>query len=188
MAENLPVADVVSWDAQNVFARCPICGGLHRHGTSGSYSSTNTRAAHCPPTFGLPHRYQIRFPFDTTTRRVAYWIHKERKRFFTVGAEPDPEEVSELAEPLESQLDIGSGDESLILLESGIEERTVSIQIEGNDHISWTEKTIVTAVSNSVLGEEREIRRFLATSADAEVLVMGTHSCPWWQWKGIPIW
>ena len=173
MAESLLVADVVSWDAQNVFVRCPICGGPHRHGTRGKYPSRNTRVANCPPTLGLPHQYQIRFPFDTTTGRVAYWIHKEKKRFFTVGAEPDPEEVSELAEALESQLDIGSGDEPLILLESGTEERRISIQIEGDEDISWTEKTIDTAVSNSVLGEEKEVRRFLATSADAEILVMG---------------
>lgn len=172
MAEDLPVADVISWDAQNFFVRYPICGGPHRHGTSGNYPSRNTRVAHCPPILGLPHQYQICFPFDTTTGRVAYWIHKEKKPFFTVGAEPEQNEVSELAEALESQLDIGSGDESLILLESGTEERTISVQMEGDEDISWTIKTIVTALSNSVLGEERGVRRFLDTSAETEILVM----------------
>ena len=39
-----------------------------------------------------------------------------------------------------------------------------------------TEKSIVTAVRDSILGEKQEVRRFLATSADAEILLIGKDS------------
>lgn len=67
---------------------------------------------------------------------MAYWIHKETKQPFSVGIEPGPDEVSEMAETRESQLDLESGDEPLTLLESGTAERTVAIQTEEEENIS----------------------------------------------------
>ena len=39
--------------------------------------------------------------------------------------------------------------------------------------ISWSQKTITTAVSHSVLGHEGEVRQVLYTSTDAHLLVSG---------------
>ena len=124
---------------------------------------------------GLCDRCHICFPFNTTNGRVVFWIDKEKKRFFTVGAEPEPEEVLELAEALESQLNVGYGEdkEPSVLLESGTEETTTTIGSEGDDETSWTAKTIVIEQSNSVLRKVREVRRSLDTSAEAEILVKG---------------
>lgn len=124
MAENPPVAEIISWSEQDIFVRCPFCGGSH---TNDKYPSKNTRVANCPPVSDLPYQYQISFPFDVASRRVAYWIDKEKKRFVAVGAEPEPElklepnQISMLIQAVESHLSI---DEPLILLESGTEEIT----------------------------------------------------------------
>jgi hypothetical protein len=107
---------------------------------SGCYPSRNTRVAHCPPNPGLPNRYEISFLFDETTGRTAYWIHQEKKRFFVVGVEPEPDEVSVLAEALGSQLDVGEDGEPPTLLKDGTEEKTFSFQGAAGEIISWTQR------------------------------------------------
>ena len=175
MAETLFVAHVLSWDARDILVRCPFCGKTHRHGMSGNYPSRNTRVAHCPPILDLPDRYRLRFPFDNAAGVVGYWIHKQKKRFYAVGVEPEPEEISDLSDALDSQLRVHDDDEApSTLLESGTEEETLSIANDATgEEISWTQKTITAAVSHSVLGHEGEVRQVLYTSTDAHLLVSG---------------
>ena len=59
---------------------------------------------------------------------MGYWIHKQKKRFYPVGVEPEAEEISDLADALDSQLRVHDDDEALsTLLESGTEEETLSM-------------------------------------------------------------
>lgn len=140
---------------------------------SGNYPSRDTRAAHCPPILDLPDRYQLRFPFDNAAGVVGYWIYKQKERFYAVGVEPEPDEISDLADALDSQLRVHDDDEApSTLLESGTEEETLSIVNDATgEEISWTQKTITAAVSHSVLGHEGEVRQVLYTSTDARLLV-----------------
>ena len=78
---------------------------------SGNYPSRNTRVARCPPILDLSDRYQIHFPFDNAAGVVSYWIHKQKKRFYAVCVEPEPEEISDLADALDSQLRVHNDDE-----------------------------------------------------------------------------
>lgn len=53
----------------------------------------------------------------------------QKKRFYAVGVEPEPEEISDLADGLDSQLRVHDDDDEApsTLLESGTEEETLSI-------------------------------------------------------------
>ena len=71
---------------------------------SGNYPSRNTSVTHYPPILDLPDRYSLRFPFDNAAGVVGYWIHEQKKRFYAAGVEPEPEEISDLTDALDSQL------------------------------------------------------------------------------------
>ena len=61
-----------------------------------------------------------------------------------------------------------------ISVESGTEEKATLLSGEGDqENISRTAKTFVLENSNSVLGEEKEVRSFLTSSAEAVILAMG---------------
>ena len=106
---------------------------------------------------------------------MGYWIHKQKKRFYAVGVEREPEEISDLADALDSQIRVQDDDEApSILLESGTEDETLSIVNDATgEEISWTQKTITAVVSHSVLGHEEEVRQIFYTSTDAHLLVSG---------------
>ncbi len=57
-----------------------------------------------------------------------------------MGVEPEPEEISDLVDVLDSQLRVHDDDEApSTLLESGIEEETLSIVNDATgEEISWT--------------------------------------------------
>ena len=76
----------------------------------------------------LPDRYRLRFPFDSAAGAVVCWIHKQEKRFYAVGVEPEREEISDLADALHSQLRVDDYDKaSSTLLATGTEKETSSI-------------------------------------------------------------
>ena len=59
---------------------------------------------------------------------MGYWIHEQKKRFYAVGVEREPEEISDLADALDSQLRVHNYDEAPSTFpESGTEEETLSI-------------------------------------------------------------
>ncbi|KAL8735366.1 MAG: hypothetical protein Q9166_000911 [cf. Caloplaca sp. 2 TL-2023] len=74
--------------------------------------------------------------------RVAYWIHKEKRMFFTVGAEPEPE-----PDPKDADL------------------------AEDGAIISRTQKSLTIATSDSILGKEGAVREYLDKSTDVYLLV-----------------
>ena len=92
-----------------------------------------------------------------------------------MGVEPEPEEISDLADALDSQLRVHDDDEApSTLLESGTEEETLSIVNDATgEEISWAQKTITAAVSHSVLGHEGAVRQVLYASTDAHLLASG---------------
>ena len=161
-----------------------MCRGTHNHQsdqTGGNYPSGITRVAHCPPKPGFPGQYELNFPFNTKTERLAFWIDKGNRRFYAVGAGPEPDQDLELAEALRSQLnvsqlnvDCGVDEDRSILLKSGTEELSLGSLGGGDEETtSWTVNSIVLATSNSVLGKEQDVRSFLTSSAEAEILVLG---------------
>ena len=88
--------------------------------------------------------------------------------------EPEPEEISDLGDALDSQLRVHDHDEApSTLLKSGIDEETLSIVNDAiGEEISWTQKTTA-AVRHSVLGYKGEVPQVLDTSTDAHLLVSG---------------
>ncbi len=92
---DLPQVDVIWWDAQSVYVRCPYCEGTHRHGFS-SYANQR-RISHC----GSGQSYQFAFPIEERTLRVAYEIDKSKARFVNICTlkelEQDLDEEDQLA-------------------------------------------------------------------------------------------
>src|SRR4051794_15778343 len=115
MSEVLPVANVLWWDDRNMQVRCPFCDKKHRHGIwySERYDEIySTRVAHCPPVLqSSSHRYRFWFPFYFFKQKTAYEIDKENRRFLAIGIQQDSDDVTSLAEDLETDLNVNEGSE-----------------------------------------------------------------------------
>ena len=94
----------------------------------GIYPSRDTQVTLCYPILDLLDRYQLCFQFNKAAVVVVYLIHEQNKRFYAVDVEPEPEEISDLADALDSQLRVHDYDEAPSTLpECGTEEETLSI-------------------------------------------------------------
>ena len=95
---------------------------------SGNYPTRNTQVAFRPPILVLLDGYSLCFPFKKAAGVVGYWIHEQKEQFYAVGAEPEPEEISDLADTLGPQLRVHDNDEAPSTLpESVTEEEIFSI-------------------------------------------------------------
>lgn len=92
----IPHIDVVSWDANNLYVKCPYCEEIHHHRRN-SYERV-FRASRC----GSLGWYEYTFPFDEATQRVAYEIDKSRYRFINICTLQDLDEESDEDEQLAS--------------------------------------------------------------------------------------
>src|SRR6266498_1599539 len=81
MTEDLGIADVLLWGAHNIYIRCPFCDKTHHYEMTVSYPLRDTRTVRYPLVSSLPHEYEIRFPLNGPSEKVAYEIDKAKKRF-----------------------------------------------------------------------------------------------------------
>lgn len=177
----LPSADVLWWDNRNVRIRCPFCTKSHRHGIGYSdryEKKSGSRVAHCPPVSGiLSHHYQFSFPFDRITQHVAYEIDKEKGRFVTVGIlqDPEPNETTTLAGSLASDLDLTNEDVQLVSFDDATE--MTSITLSDHDPLdpdgTFSQQTILNAISDCIRGDVRNVKEYLETTAEQHIFLYG---------------
>ncbi|KLU87926.1 hypothetical protein MAPG_06916 [Magnaporthiopsis poae ATCC 64411] len=89
MARNIPKADVVWWNARDIYIQCPYCIRIHRHGfpAGHDFASKVYRASHCfNPKYTT--NYYLHFPFVANGGDAFYEIDKERALYVTVGQDP----------------------------------------------------------------------------------------------------
>lgn len=82
-------APVLAWDSETLIVYCPFCERTHKHEMNVLYYEY-PQTASCPfPRKGMfisdTRVYEICFPFDPDTGKVAYEIDKVEKRFVRVG-------------------------------------------------------------------------------------------------------
>ena len=167
---NWPEVEVIWWDADSFYIRCPYCEEIHRHGLD-SYAS-RSRVSHC----GEGGSYRYYFPIDERTHRVAYEIDKSKPRFINVCAlqdlNEDSDEMEQLAYDFSSKTTIagGSTNESSSVNMYEAAQETVAIQL--NDE-AFEEKRIIIALSDCVRGRVAEIQQYLHDSPDALIFIQG---------------
>ena len=167
---NWPEVEVIWWDADSFYIRCPYCEEIHRHGLD-SYAS-RSRVSHC----GEGGSYRYYFPIDERTHRVAYEIDKSKPRFINVCAlqdlNEDSDEMEQLAYDFSSKTTIagGSTNESSSVNMYEAAQETVAIQL--NDE-AFEEKRIIIALSDCVRGRDAEIQQYLHDSPDALIFIQG---------------
>lgn len=125
---NRLVAHVISLDARDILVPLSILRQDSSAWNERQLSVQKHRSGTLSSNFYLPYRYQLRLPFDSAAGAVSVWIHKQKKRFYALGVEPEAGEISGLADALDSQTRVNDDDEApSTLLESGTEEETLSI-------------------------------------------------------------
>lgn len=188
---EIPVAEVLWWNHENVRVRCPYCGKGHRHGIDYEkryQAYLCERVAHCgaaPEITGNPKgSYRFIYPFSAQGK-VAFEIDKQRARFVNVGvqqeAESEPQrpmgeldgflqrtdatDSDELAEEMERKLKLAG----YRTFSEATRTYDVPLPIGESMQLPLIDKVI----SNCILGEVMAVKTYLNTaSADEQDILL----------------
>jgi Ankyrin repeat len=166
-----PQVDVICWDAQSVYVRCPYCEETHCHGFS-SYASQR-RLSHCWP----GQSYQFTLPIVERTQRVAYEIDKSKARFVNVCTleelEQDLDEEDQLANQFSATAISNSSSTRPGSDENMYEAAQEAVTVDFGEGQTFEQKAIDFAVSDCVTGRLGAVQKFLDTSPDAAIFLRG---------------
>ncbi|KAF3768505.1 hypothetical protein M406DRAFT_250626 [Cryphonectria parasitica EP155] len=177
-ASPLRRAKVEWWNKSDVFVRCPNCEEIHLHHFNRLYETPLQRRSHCV----IPGRendscdYRIIFPFDEVSGHAGYEIDKQRAIF--VSGTADPTEYYRARE-----------DDHVGPTVDDFRDRKKWTEATEKVHISeadsglpggYTIERIIDVVSALVQGRVGEVRNYLESSKDADILLHGVeaHSVP----------
>lgn len=167
-----PEADVLWWDAQFYYVRCPHCEGIHRH--SMNWNRSKLRVPHCENS----EKYICHFPINDQGK-VAYEIDKKRARYVNIctSCDTDPDEINSLSHEFESVVTIGkeaqSGAKDPDIHHDSQEMVTIDLE---NGIEPFEQKRILFAISNCVTGRTEAVREYLDSSVEAHIFLNGRDS------------
>lgn len=182
---SLFTADVISWDSAVIHVLCPVCEGVHRHRMSPS--SLYERQRRAPDCGELKTKYELRFPFDLNTKRVAYEIDKNAKRYVTVGIamkqeeeEEDEDEQTEvdddatIASETDKRLQLSDRDsDSWLRFEDGVEMKDFNSETSSGERETWQANALEIALSDCIFGDILALRNFLSGTKKLDYFLHG---------------
>ncbi|PKY03013.1 hypothetical protein P168DRAFT_311558 [Aspergillus campestris IBT 28561] len=168
--KTFPEADVIWWNADSYYVRCPFCEAIHRHAVN--WKTNKLRISHCEKM----KAYRCCFPINDK-REVAYEIDKRRGRYTNIcvlhdSDTEDDDDVDHLAMEFarkamvavqreETYADIYEQSREVVTVDLGLELEPVE------------QKKILEVISACVQGKTRAVQRYLETSSEAPLFVRG---------------
>ncbi|KAF7134056.1 hypothetical protein CNMCM5793_005685 [Aspergillus hiratsukae] len=174
--KNFPEADVIWWDADSYYIRCPFCEGVHRHGIN--WNTDKLRYSHCEKM----ESYLCCFPMNDQGE-VAYEIDKRRGRYVNICAsqdsdtedDEDEDDVDRLAIELARKATVAASREEMHVNIHEDSKEVVAID-PGNGIEPFEQKRILIAISDCVNGDTSAVQKYLETSSEAQLFVRGRES------------
>ena len=171
--EPFPEADVIWWNADSYYIRCPFCEAVHCHGVN--WNTDKLRYSHCEKM----ESYLCCFPMNDEGE-VAYEIDKRRGRYtnICVSHESDTEEDDDV-----DQLAIELAEKATVAVQRGeiyvniydASKEVVTIN-PGHGIRPFKQKKILEIISGCVKGDTRAVQKYLETSNEAKLFVRGRDS------------
>ncbi|CAI7620191.1 unnamed protein product [Penicillium palitans] len=162
-------ANVVWWNVSSMYVLCPYYEGIHQHGFRGNYASTQFRLSHCDT--GYARDYRLKFPINIGTNYVGYEIDKQRALFIAGGADP-----SEFFPAPEESLEEASFMLEIKSRPKWSEATETTHRDEQLSQIPMFKKRIEVAEDDMVHGRVRNVREYLATSAESNIFLHGSQT------------
>ncbi|KAL3473030.1 hypothetical protein BJX99DRAFT_234345 [Aspergillus californicus] len=178
-----PEVDVIWWNANSYYIRCPFCESIHRHGVNWN---NKLRYSHCQK-MGI---YLCCFPMNEKGN-VAYEIDKRRGRYTNICLshdrnmedddydddydDDDDDVVERLTTELVRKATIAAQREETYanLDEDSKEVETID---PGHGIEPFEQRRILEPLSDCVNGDTKAVQKYLETSPEAPLFIRGRHS------------
>ncbi|KAI0449298.1 hypothetical protein F5B21DRAFT_494778 [Xylaria acuta] len=172
--QSCPKIEVLRWNTQDVYLRCPYCERIHHHG----FNLHGRRTSHCYP----GGEYEYIFPIDEKTGLIGYEIDKKRaylvnicEKLDDIGGEAtraSQDNGYELSGHFRSAINLSAlkpvTKPVMKLREDSRELATIPILDE-----TIKMKRILIAMSDCVRGKMSGIRHYLMTTSEKHLFLHG---------------
>lgn len=171
--KTFPEADVIWWNADSYYVRCPFCEAVHCHGVN--WSADRLRYSHCEE----GESYLCCFPMNDQGE-VAYEIDKRRGRHSNICVShdsdtEDDDDVNHLATELALKAIVAVQKEETYRNIHEDSREVVTID-PGHGIEPFEQKSILQPISDCVTGDTRAVQRYLETSNEVQLFVQGRDS------------
>lgn len=173
MEKTFPEADVIWWNADSYYVRCPFCEAVHRHGHGVNWNTDKLRDSHCEKM----ETYLCCFPMNDQSE-VAYEIDKRRGRYTNICVSHDTEDdndVDRLAIELAQKATVAAQREETYANIHEDSKEVITID-PGYGIEPFEQKRILEPISDCLNGDTRAVQKYLDTSSEAQLFVRGRFS------------